>query len=472
MKREPLPIDSPHLVPEWHPQLNGALTPDLVTAGSQRMVWWRCAEGHEWRATVRGRTGGRGCRICARRAGPPLPVELAAEWHPSRNGDLSPRHVTTGSRRSVWWLCANRHSWQARISNRVRGAGCRVCAGKTGRPIPTELAVEWHPTFNGDLTPDQVSFGSNRSVWWLCSNGHVWQAIVASRVRGNGCRQCPRRPQRRTPLEPKLVAQWHPTLNGGLAPDMVGARSSRKVWWRCSNGHDWRTAISTRKDGSGCPLCTRTYATGRSLPPELVAQWHPTRNGDWTPARVTTGSNKRFWWLCHEGHEWVSAVSNRTTGRGCPTCAGRMMLPLPAELVAQWHPTLNGDLTPDQVTTGSAKKVWWLCLNNHAWPAVVSVRANGSGCRSCPRPSGQHLSPELVTQWHPVLNGTLTPDLATTGSHKAVWWLCPNGHAWSAVVYGRVKGSGCPVCSTPGRRPHVRSGASTGSDAAPTSIAA
>ena len=32
-------------------------------------------------------------------------------------------------------------------------------------PYP-HLVKEWHPTKNGDLTPKDVTYGSNKKVWW------------------------------------------------------------------------------------------------------------------------------------------------------------------------------------------------------------------------------------------------------------------------------------------------------------------
>ncbi|MBQ03731.1 hypothetical protein CL673_03350 [Candidatus Bathyarchaeota archaeon] len=61
-----------------------------------------------------------------------------------------------------------------------------------------ELAKEWHPIKNGDLTPAQVTPGSGKKVWWRCSRGHEWEAMVKSRTRGTGCPYCYReRRQRR-----------------------------------------------------------------------------------------------------------------------------------------------------------------------------------------------------------------------------------------------------------------------------------
>jgi hypothetical protein len=60
--------------------------------------------------------------------------------------------------------------------------------------------------------------------------------------------------------------------------------------------------------------------------PELVKEWHPTKNGDLTPNNFTHGSHKKVWWKCNKGHEWNSIIYNRTKKtkpRGCPYCSGR-----------------------------------------------------------------------------------------------------------------------------------------------------
>ena len=45
--------------------------------------------------------------------------------------------------------------------------------------------------------------------------------------------------------------------------------------------------------------------------------------------------------------------------------------------------------------------------------------------------------------------GALTPEMVTVGSHRKVWWQCPEGHVWKAVIYSRARGQrcGCPVCA-------------------------
>lgn len=89
--------------------------------------------------------------------------ELLREWDNERNAPLTPATVSHGSKKHVWWCCANGHSWQAAVHARTgSGAGCPYCAGRYAIAGETDLATtypalakEWHPEKNGDLTPSQ-----------------------------------------------------------------------------------------------------------------------------------------------------------------------------------------------------------------------------------------------------------------------------------------------------------------------------
>jgi len=197
---------APELAAQWHPTANGDLRPTQVSPRSLRKVFWLCpAGGHTWAAQVRQRLIKRtGCPECAysfpARARAPLTQthpQLAAQWHPSRNGAAHPVHVTYGSGRRVWWRCEQGHEWQAKINSRSHGTGCPVCSGWRYNEYNTlalkrpELAIEWHPTANGDLTPDGVAPGSPRYAWWQCRTcGHAWRARINARSTGSGCPVC------------------------------------------------------------------------------------------------------------------------------------------------------------------------------------------------------------------------------------------------------------------------------------------
>jgi len=203
-KDNSLLVANPELAQDWHPSKNGKLTPEMLQTGSNKKVWWLGKCGHEWQAKVCNRVNGRNCPICAGKVilkghndlaftNP----KLAKEWHPIKNYQLTPEKVTAGSDKKVWWLGNCGHEWQASIGHRSRGRGCPICSGKQVlegyndlATVNSELAKEWHPTKNENLTPNNVVANSNKKVWWQCKKGHEWEAIIANRSKGRGCHLC------------------------------------------------------------------------------------------------------------------------------------------------------------------------------------------------------------------------------------------------------------------------------------------
>lgn len=205
---------------------------------------------------------------------------LVAEWDQEKNGDRSPYELTSGSSLQVYWKCLiqEQHpSYPARISNRTKGSGCPYCSGKkvsiancleTTHP---ELAKEWHPTLNKNLTSKDVTPGSNVNVYWKCpknENHPAYFAKVANRTKNSsGCPYCfGRSVCEDNCLEtthPELTKEWHPTLNETITPKNVVAGSNMKFYWKCLKNemhapYSARVSSRTQKNPSGCPTCART----------------------------------------------------------------------------------------------------------------------------------------------------------------------------------------------------------------------
>jgi hypothetical protein len=200
-----------------------------------------------------------------------------------------------------------------------------------------EIAAQWHLTKNGDLRPEDFTYGSHKKVWWQCpvAEDHEWEATIKSRKEGNGCPYCSGR--RATKLNclsithPEIAAQWHPTKNGDKKPDSYMAGSHEQIWWRCpiALDHEWQASIkdvNRNNGGNGCPCChgIKTVQSNclSTTHPKIAAQWHLTKNGDKKPENYTYSSHEKMWWQCLivPNHVWQTTINHRTRGRNCPYC--------------------------------------------------------------------------------------------------------------------------------------------------------
>lgn len=177
---------------------------------------------------------------------------------------------------------------------------------------------------------------------------------------------------------------------------MVTAFANRKVWWRCSEGHEWYTLISTRSGGSKCPYCNgikllKGFNDFATRQPELAEEWSE-RNLPLTPDMVNEKSTKKVWWKCHVcGFEWQSLVKSRIKGTVCPVCADRAvkegyndLVTTDPEIAAEWNYERNKELSPYHISRNSLRYVWWKDTVGHEWRDRVFNRAvEGVGCKEC-----------------------------------------------------------------------------------------
>ena len=259
-----------------------------------------------------------------------------------------------------------------------------------------------------------------------------WQAAISKRNEGHACpfvcgqAVCEGFNDLKT-VNPELAKQWHPTKNGCLKPTQVTANTGKKVWWLLSYdvpidysvkhlrgrhfNFEWRASIVDRNKNQGCPYLSgqavwEGFNDLETINPSLAKLWHPTKNGKLNPTQVTINSTKMVWWMYpyddlktgkHFDFEWQSSiVTQNTSKRYCPYLSNQAiwkgfndLQTINPRLALQWHPTKNGDLKPEQVTSGSRRKVWWLLPYDDKktgmhydfeWQASISNRARGANC--------------------------------------------------------------------------------------------
>jgi hypothetical protein len=193
-------------------------------------------------------------------------------------------------------------------------------------------------------------------------------------------------------------------------------------------------------------------ATGNKEPisvthPNVAVQAH-----GWDPTTVTAGSKKKREWQCEHSHIWAAIIKSRTSGRGCPVCAGKQ-INIGFNDLATTHPELAAEADgwdPTAVTAGSHKQRKWQCERGHTWSAEVASRTSmKSGCPYCANSAVLAGFNDLATT-HPELAAEADgwdPTAVTAGSNKKREWQCQQGHVWVSTVGHRSQGQGCPFCA-------------------------
>jgi len=460
---------------------------------------------------------------------------LASQWHPELNGDVTPDMIFASDRNDYWWLLpyddpkTGKHFdfvWQASPLERIcaKGEACPYLSGKAVWPgfndlasnYP-ELAKQWHPTRNGDLKPSDVTCGKNQKVFWYLpyddpeTGKHFdfeWEAWIRDRTRGAKCPYLTGNAvwtgyNDFATKHPELAKQWHPTKNENLKPTEIACNRHEDIWWLypyedpITGKHfdfEWSASPNARITNSGCPFLTGKavwlgFNDLESRYPEIAKQWHPAKNCGVLPSQVSYASNKEFFWLYpyddpitgkHFDFVWEAKVNNRTLlGEGCPFIGNDKVwvgyndfetrFPV---IAAQWHPTKNKGLTPKDVVYGTPMSVWWqfpytdpetgkeFCFE---WQAPVNIRT-GVGTNDRHQSGCPYLSsnpkvwmgfndlatcyPAIAAEFHPTKNRKQTPDGIYKSSTQKLWWKCSNcGKVWYASVKERIEqGTMCSQC--------------------------
>lgn len=405
--------------------------------------------------------------------------DLANQWHPERNGNLRSKDIVPGSNKKVWWLCANGHSWKVAPSSRIKRhgiSGCPKCSRQTSTMdlrIYTELLGIYPKTklrcklskievdvfiteldvaieFDGAYWHQSKKKSDENKTRKLSELGYevirlrqrpleklkssdiiisgneilkkhidaILNTIGSSRLNDAAkdylhnslfCNESlfkewisylpdPHPTESITGTYPEIAKYWDFDKNYPVTPSNIRPGSEINFWWLCpvcQNSWEQDPYHICMRKKHPCNICSREVASGvynfALKSPEAAREWHNTKNGNSRPENFTHGSDRKFWFLCNKGHEYEASLANRTAGKGCPYCAGRKASPENSlqskapDVAKMWDFDRNGDLTPNNVTKGSDKFVFWRCNNGHSWEARVykMVKIKTIHCPQC-----------------------------------------------------------------------------------------
>ena len=261
--------------------------------------------------------------------------------------------------------------------------------------VHPELVVEWSKK-NLPLTPDGITFGSNKVVWWKGSCGHEWQTSVKARPKGEKCPICSGARavagiNDLSTLKPGLASEW--SKKNEIKPTEVTVGSHKKVIWKCRLGHEWTASVKSRSiNGSGCPYCSHNkvlvgFNDLATVVPKVADEW--SEKNEKKPTEVTAFANRKAWWKCRDcEYEWNTLISTRSGGSKCPCCSGYTFIKgrndletTHPEIAEEWSEK-NYPLHPDEVNAKSRKNVWWHCKKcGNEWKSVINARIKGTVCK-------------------------------------------------------------------------------------------
>ncbi len=361
--------ENKELMKEWDWEKNKDLDPNKLTVGSNKKVWWKCKKyGHNWSSKIANRTFlKRGCPVCANqiiiKGKNDLATthpQLAKEWHPTKNLPLTPYNVPYGTRKKVWWICPKGHEYQASILHRAHGTNCPIC--NNGRQ--TSFAEQAVLYYVKQIYPDAINRYKD-----IFTNGmelDIYIPSIQTAIEYDGVFYHKQHKLKREMLkyeickknDIKLIrikeANIHKNPELKETADFVyhipGLGDTKEALDRAiftllyslipkpyynldklsnstnyisNNPYKLNIDINTERD----KYKIRDYMTDlkknslADLRPDLVKEWHPTKNGHFTPNMVSLGSDRKAWWLCKIcGNEWETSVSHRVAGTGCPKC--------------------------------------------------------------------------------------------------------------------------------------------------------
>ena len=422
---------------------------------------------------------------------------LMQEWDYNKNEQLGldPGGLSCGSQKKAWWICPKGHKYEAVIRSRaIRGDGCPYCSGHRAisgvndfATLYPKIAAEWDYKKNGELgiTPDTVSYASQKKVGWICPKGHKYETTINKRtLRGNGCPICSG--HKTVPgindfatLYPEIAKEWHPTRNGDLKANEVSQKNGRKVWWQCKYGHEWQATVKDRViDNTGCPTCAALLQT--SFPEQAIYYYvkkiYPDAVNRYTDVFDNSMELDIYIPSIRLGIEYDGAHWHRTQKehdreiQKYEICKSHnITLHRVKEKIVEWNDVADGIyFINNRRDKKELTQVIQAIINSidpevNIWTrknpfkimsdTIVDLERDANEIRSylIPIPySISDLRPDLVEDWDYEKNGTLRPEMFGIHSNEIVWWKCHVcGHSWKTMINhrGGKRSSGCPECS-------------------------
>lgn len=275
-------------VEEWDLEKNDKEFPKItiltIAPHSSLKLWWKCKEfGHQWQSTMRHRSNGSSCPVCANRKlltgfndFATKNPELVNAWKTVETNPHPSTVLFSTTKIKVDFPCAEGHLYQTTPAALSRGRRCGYCSGTQVLQGFNDLAskcpdsLEWWDYEKNKETPYEVRYGSKVKKWWKCSLEHNYLGEVHKFYAGRRCPICARKIINNTTnlntTHPHLIKEWIIDKNKRKIEE-TSAGHDGKIWWKCNKcSHEWQASVYNRthkKRPQGCPKCAKGATSSR-----------------------------------------------------------------------------------------------------------------------------------------------------------------------------------------------------------------
>ncbi len=492
-------IDNKVLMEQWDyvKNQNDNIFPENITTGNSNIkIWWKCGKGHSYQQIARSKVKGIGCPICSNKQVlkgvndlATTNPELLNEWNYEKNNSIGvyPYNVTKGSEKKVWWICPEcKETYEAFLYSKKELVGCPYCSGKKFKKGVNDiftLIPNWKKNWNFELNQkygiDAYNIGRHSQIkaYWLCSEcGKSFQRSLAKTNDIVLCNDCSKRigniNKKNTILKnrgslkqnyPFLMNEWDYEKNNklGIEPDKVTSGSNVKVWWICPNGHSYKSTISHKISGRGCPKCSKEMSI--SFPEKAIVYYLKKVDNNilesYTPdclkgKEIDIYIPSKKIGIEYDGKNWHNDPNRdmeknklckknnimlyRIRESGCPKLDGysidiyydsnnsyiNLNEPIKKLIIDIYNTKIDVDIERDKI------KIYELL--------IYTIKSN----------SLESVYPDIAREWDYKKNKPLTPNQFYCTSSRKVWWKCEKGHSYESTISHRTMDkNNCPYCS-------------------------
>ena len=416
----------PKIAAEWNYKKNGKNRPEDFSFISMEKVWWCCSVcGYEWEAKIKNRcVRGNGCNECANKNRWKKRFEnmnlgiidpkLLEEWDYELN-KKGPEFYTPKSNARVHWHCKKcGYRYTAKICNKANGRKCGCCQRKvvvsginylaTTHP---RLAEEWDYEKNGDLRPENVLYGTNKSVYWKCPKGHSYKASINHRSslgRETNCPICFSGRQTSFAEQavyfyvkkafPDAINRFTDIFDNGMELDIYIPSIKLAIEY---DGEAWHKKDKVDRERRKWEICKENKIRlirliEKMRPGEQIQADEGLSIEDGPMYEPKQLQNVIRILLDNIGAIYCIPNVDINIFRDEPEIRKYMMVIKGSlaekypDLSMEWDYDSNGNLTPDKVKPGSDIKVGWVCPDcGNRYTAAISKRTGKvpTGCRIC-----------------------------------------------------------------------------------------